>query len=105
MSYVLHIAPMTRPASQARNIALVGYAGAQSLDIVGPLEVFAMANRFSETPPYTVLVASPEGGTITCNSGLLLGGSVALDDLPEALDTILVAGGARGALARASNAQ
>lgn len=84
-------------------MALVGYAGAQSLDIVGPLEVFAMANRFAETKPYNVILASPDGGTITCNSGLLLGGSVPLDELPTSLDTILVAGGSRDALRRASS--
>lgn len=96
---------MADSASHVRNVALVGYAGAQSLDIVGPLEVFTMANRFSATAPYNVLLASPEGGTITCNSGLLLGGSVALTDLPAELDTILVAGGARDALERARSSQ
>lgn len=95
---------MNAPASQSRNVALVGYAGAQSLDIVGPLEVFSMANRFAETSPYTVILASPEGGAITCNSGLLLGGSLPLAALPAELDTILVAGGERDALRRASNA-
>ncbi|WP_395614103.1 GlxA family transcriptional regulator [Allosphingosinicella sp.] len=94
---------MMEPASQPRNVALVGYEGAQSLDIVGPLEVFAMANRFAETQPYTVILASPEGGTISCNSGLLLADSVALEDLPADLDTILVAGGSRDALRRASD--
>ena len=94
---------MTRPASHLRNVALVGYAGAQSLDLVGPLEVFAMANRFAEAPPYHVILASPEGGTITCNSGLLLGGSLPLEALPAELDTILVAGGSRDALRRASD--
>ena len=95
---------MIEPASQPRNVALVGYEGAQSLDIVGPLEVFAMANRFAETQPYTIILASPDGGTITCNSGLLLGGSLSLAALPDDLDTILVAGGSRDALRRASNA-
>lgn len=94
---------MTLPASAPRTIALIGYEGAQSLDIVGPLEVFAMANRFAETAPYTVILASPDGGTITSNSGLLLGGSVALADLPADVDTILVAGGSREALQRASD--
>lgn len=96
---------MTQPGSQIRTIALVGYAGAQSLDIVGPLEVFAMANRFSDDPPYQVILASPDGGTITCNSGLLLAGAVPLAELPAELDTILVAGGSRDALRRASDDQ
>jgi transcriptional regulator GlxA family with amidase domain len=64
-----------------------------------------MANRFAGTPPYNVILASPEGGTIICNSGLQLGGSVALAELPANLDTILVAGGSRDALRRASDDQ
>lgn len=96
---------MIEPGSPPRNVALIGYEGAQSLDIVGPLEVFAMANRFSESPPYKVMLASPEGGTIRCNSGLGLADSAALDDLPVALDTILVAGGSRDALRRVSDAR
>ena len=94
---------MTQPASHQRTIVLVGYEGAQSLDIVGPLEVFAMANRFAGAPPYEIILASPDGGTITCNSGLLLAGSVPLAALPAGLDTILVAGGSRDALRRASD--
>jgi transcriptional regulator GlxA family with amidase domain len=83
-----------------RKVALVGYPGAQSLDIVGPLEVFAMANRFGDPEGYEVILASPDGGTIVCNSGLHLAGSVALADLPDDLDTILVAGGNEDALRR-----
>lgn len=84
--------------SQIRKVALIGYAGAQSLDIVGPLEVFSMANRFGGRKAYDVILASPDGGTIDCNSGLALAGSVKLDDLPADLDTVLVAGGSSDAL-------
>lgn len=93
---------MNQSASCARKVALIGYPGAQSLDIVGPMEVFSMANRFSEARAYDILLASPEGGTIACNSGLALGGSVALEELPADLDTILVAGGSKDALRRES---
>lgn len=91
---------MTQQSSSPRTVALVGYEGAQSLDIVGPMEVFAMANRFGDPRSYDIILASPEGGTIACNSGLMLGGSVALDALPAGLDTILVAGGGKDALQR-----
>jgi transcriptional regulator GlxA family with amidase domain len=87
-----------------RKVALIGYEGAQSLDIAGPMEVFSMANRFGDPRSYEVILASPHGGTILCNSGLALGGSVALADLPGNLDTILVAGGGADALRRASGA-
>jgi len=76
-----------------RKIAIVGYGGAQSLDLNGPFEVFAMANRFGAVVAYEPILASPNGGAIVCNSGLSIAGSVALADLPADLDTILVAGG------------
>lgn len=93
---------MSDRSSATRKVALIGYPGAQSLDIVGPLEVFAMANRFGDPEGYEVMLASPDGGTILCNSGLQLAGSLALADLPDDLDTILVAGGNEDALRRAA---
>jgi len=92
------ITPMTDPRHTPRTIVLLGYDGAQSLDIVGPLEVFAMANRYAGAPAYTVILASLEGGTVTCNSGLGLMGFVGLADLPADLDTVLVAGGSEDGL-------
>jgi transcriptional regulator GlxA family with amidase domain len=74
-------------------VALVGYHQAQSLDLVGPLEVFSMANNYCGRTAYEVLLASPDGGEIVSNAGLRLAGSIALVDLPPDLDTILVAGG------------
>lgn len=93
MSFVLQYLPMTDDLTAPRKIALVGYPGVQSLDLVGPLEVFAMANRFGGHAFYDVLLASPTGGAITCNSGITLAGSIALADLPLTLDTILIGGG------------
>ncbi len=84
---------MTLTPAHTRKVALVGYHGVQSLDLVGPLEVFAMACNFSGKPLYEPILASPDGGEIRCNSGLRLAGSVALADLPADLDTVLVGGG------------
>ena len=86
-----------------RKVAILGYPGAQSLDIVGPLEVFAMANRFGDAGSYEVIIASAAGGTIVCNSGVQLAGSTAIADLPDDIDTILVAGGTASALRRAAD--
>lgn len=77
----------------SRKVAIVGYHGAQSLDITGPFEVFAMANRFGRAKMYEPILASLEGGEIICNSGIVLARSTALGHLPADLDTILVAGG------------
>ena len=89
----------------SRTVALIGYPGAQSLDIVGPLEVFSMANRLGAAAAYELILASPDGGTIVCNSGLQLAGSVALAELPAQLDTILVAGGSDKALREVADDQ
>lgn len=84
---------MTQPASAPRKVALVGYDGVQSLDLVGPFEVFSMANTFSGQALYAPVLASPEGGDIRCNSGLVMAGSTALAAIGDDLDTVLVGGG------------
>jgi transcriptional regulator GlxA family with amidase domain len=76
-----------------RRIALIGYPGAQSLDLVGPLEVFSMADRRTTKRTYEIFLASERGGAIDCNAGLQLAGALLLSELPDRLDTILIAGG------------
>jgi transcriptional regulator GlxA family with amidase domain len=75
-----------------RALVIVAYPGVLGLDVVGPLEVFAMANRFGASPPYATSIVSMTGGTITASSGLTIGtepaGTFALP-----IDTLLVAGG------------
>ena len=87
------------PHNSPRKVALVGYPGVQSLDLTGPWEVFAMANRFSGRARYELMLVSASSGPILTNSGLSLGDTVSLADLPSDLDTILVAGGSPAGLA------
>jgi transcriptional regulator GlxA family with amidase domain len=84
---------MASSPTRPRKIALIGFDGAQSLDLAGPLEVFSMANNYAGTRAYDVTLASPAGGDIVTNSGLRLAGSVPFADLPRGLDTIVIAGG------------
>ncbi len=84
---------MPTPAHRSRRIALVGYHGVQSLDLVGPWEVFSMANNYAKVRAYDPIMASPAGGDIVSNSGLVIAGATALTDLPADLDTVLVGGG------------
>jgi transcriptional regulator GlxA family with amidase domain len=86
-----------------RRIALVGFDGFQVLDIAGPAEVFAKANghlpEVAANPfRYEVTIASPAGGVITSSTGIQLAGTIALADLPDDLDTVMVAGGPEAAL-------
>ncbi|MEO6340817.1 MAG: helix-turn-helix domain-containing protein [Caulobacteraceae bacterium] len=89
---------MTGSPAPPRQVALIGYDGVQSLDLVGPFEVFAQANNFSGTAAYTVTLASPRGGEIVSNAGLRLAGAMAIADLPPDLDTVLVGGGSEEGL-------
>jgi len=89
------------PHHPTRKVALVGYPGVQSLDLIGPWEVFAMANRFSGRPRYELMLVAPTSGAIITNSGLALGQAVAFAALTDDFDTILVAGGDEAGLAAA----
>lgn len=90
-----------RAASRAeRRVVLVGYPGVQTLDLVGPAEVFASANlhRAHGQPRYRVQLASPRGGTLRTGSGFALAESIPLARLRGPIDTLVVAGGAEPAL-------
>ncbi|MGN8118118.1 GlxA family transcriptional regulator [Labrys sp. 22185] len=102
MSKLSHFTPMQDQSRKPRLVAVVGYDGVQALDVVGPMEVFAMANlyRAEHVSPYELILSSPTGGSVTCSSagGICLGEAVALHDLPEDIDTIIVAGGSEDGL-------
>ncbi len=78
-------------------VLIVGLPPAQMLDVTGPLEVFAMANRCCELAgaptPYEISVAAPRAGALATSSGVALLAPHGLDDLPRGIDTLLVAGG------------
>lgn len=77
-------------------VVIVVFDGVQSLDVSGPLEVFAGAAR-APGGRYRVRVASLGGGAVASSSGLGLVPSVALEEVGR-IDTLVVAGGegARG---------
>jgi len=81
-----------------RLVAILAYTGVQSLDVTGPLEVFAGAHRLTATAAdrrrgYEVLVLSPDGAPLRTSSGLTLVPHGGLDAVAEAIDTLVVAGG------------
>ncbi len=83
---------------------MVGFEGVQSLDVVGPMEVFAVANLHSPAgrKPYQVTLATQAGGELGTHAGLRLAGAAALADLPARTDTLVVAGGSEASLRRAA---
>jgi transcriptional regulator GlxA family with amidase domain len=58
------------PMPRAAQVILIAFPGAQSLDISGPLEVFAHAARDPRGLCYRIIVTSLKGGAIATSSGL-----------------------------------
>lgn len=79
------------PPAPPRRVVILAYPGVQSLDVAGPLEVFAAANDYGASPAYAPVVASVAGGTVVSASGL----GLATAPAPRGtIDTLVVAGGA-----------
>ena len=83
-----------------RHVVLLVYDGFNLLDLSGPLQTFATANRLAEgasdAPPYRLTVASWQGGPVECGAGLSIG-TVSLATVDgQPVDTLLVSGGCRG---------
>ena len=85
--------------SRPRHVVLVAFPGAQILDVTGPLEVFATADRMrrergtSDGPAYALEVAAHSAGPLATSSGLEIVASRALRDVRGPIDTLIVAGG------------
>lgn len=83
------------------------YAGGQSLDVSGPMEVFALACRQTLEdnpdcePPYRLRFIAAERGLHYMASGLALHAELAYGELPATVDTVLISGGMGDALERA----
>ncbi|MCP6725807.1 hypothetical protein NL526_27510, partial [Klebsiella pneumoniae] len=61
-----------------RRVVVLTFPGAQSLDVVGPLEVFMGTERSSGTQRYTTAVVAPVAGPVRTMSGLGLVADAAL---------------------------
>ncbi|WP_394830379.1 DJ-1/PfpI family protein [Pendulispora rubella] len=68
--------------------------GVQLLDVAGPLDVFAEANRqcAGRKPVYRFRIVANVAGPLTCSSGTRLLPDATIDDRREKVDTLLVAG-------------
>ena len=88
----------SRPPDETRRVAVVAFPDVQVLDVVGPLEVFAIAARLLElggrtTPAYAVEIVATRAGVLATSSGLGLVAARSLKQVRGGLDTLLVAGG------------
>lgn len=75
-------------------VAILVFPGVQALDVSGPLDVFAEANRFlPRERQYQLEVLGTERGLIACSNGLPIAAHRHYSEVSEAFDLILVAGG------------
>ncbi len=85
-------------APTPRRIVIVAYPGVQSLDVTGPLEVFAGARQLIESagrrePTYEIELLSREGQALRTSSGLTIVPDAQLERPPRPIDTLVIAGG------------
>jgi transcriptional regulator GlxA family with amidase domain len=76
-----------------RVILVVGYDGAELLDIACVTSSLDIANRIGAQPPYRTILATPGKRSIACDSGLRLHAQASLERFNSPLDTLLVSGG------------
>lgn len=74
-------------------IILVGFDGAQGLDVFGPAEAFAAANRSLGYRKYRVVLASVGGGRVRATCRIELHTQALERIVPQRQDTVLVVGG------------
>jgi len=77
-----------------RTVAVIVFSGVQSLDVSGPMDVFAEANRF--LPPeagYRLEVIGVERGWVPCSNGLAIQAHRHFSEAPGRYDLLLCAGG------------
>lgn len=76
-----------------RRVVFVVYPGIQSLDISGPIEVFAMSCDETNAQEYVFEVVSADGANVRGTSGLLIGVDGSIEDVRGAVDTLMIVGG------------
>jgi transcriptional regulator GlxA family with amidase domain len=76
-----------------RRIVIVAFEDVQTLDVVGPAEVFSIADRIANGGNYAVEVVAPSAEAITTGSGLRLLPHRTLAGVRGPIDTLVVAGG------------
>lgn len=83
------------PAAGPRRVWLLAFPGAQVLDVTGPWEVFALANRIGRprAPRYALALVAPAAGPFATSGGLPLVAHRSLAEATGSVDTMLVAGG------------
>jgi transcriptional regulator GlxA family with amidase domain len=76
-----------------RRIVIVAFPGIQTLDVVGPAEVFSMADRLANGGEYNVEVVASSTDALATSSGLQIVPHRSFAGVRGPIDTLMVAGG------------
>ena len=89
-------APTRGRHSITQPVWFLAFPGCQMLDVIGPHEVFALANQLADAGPprYALTVVAPTRGPLVASSGLSIVADRSLSRATGPVDTLIVAGGA-----------
>lgn len=87
------LSPLVGDQPESRFIVMLVYPGVMTMDVYGPLEAFAMANSSSGRTLYQVAIASMDGTPVPTSLGVPIAPNMAVADIKEPIDTLLVSGG------------
>lgn len=90
MTIDTHIPPISR------RIVFFALNGVQSLDVTGPMEAFAVANRFGAA--YELVLSSEGEPGIRTHAGIVLSPAVAVAEIEGDIDTLVICGGSEDAM-------
>jgi len=77
-----------------RRVVIVAFEGFQVLDLTGPMEVFASADRMlAPGATYGTEVVTVDGGPIRASCGLRVSADGPVEDCRGAIDTLVIVGG------------
>lgn len=82
-----HNCPGTGPLA----VTVLVFPGVRLLDVSGPVETFTSAGEFGGR--YRVRVAPEDGAPVITSAGTRIGADLAVDDVHDPYDVLVVAGG------------
>src|SRR5580704_327248 len=82
-----------REPAAPRFFVMLVYPGVMTMDIFGPLEAFATANMIVGRPLYRLAIAGMSMTPVDTSLGIRITPSIAVADIQEPIDTLLVSGG------------
>lgn len=82
-------------ALKPKTVVMLAFAGAQVLDVVGPIQILAGVNdeRQENEPAYVLTLLARKRGPFMTSGGIQLVADGAYAALPKKIDTLMIAGG------------